>query len=118
MPACAMRWPNHRHVGEVRGEGMIAAVEFVADRDDRVFFDPARKIGVQLAAAMLERGVIARAMPQGDILGFCPSALPDRGRKPIPSSPPPQAPWKRYSIADEGERAGVGAEPGPALRQR
>jgi L-2,4-diaminobutyrate transaminase len=37
-----------------------------------VFFDPARKIGPQIAAALLERGVIGRAMPQGDILGFAP----------------------------------------------
>lgn len=63
---------DHPNVGEVRGEGLLAAVEFVADRDDRVFFDPARKIGPQISAALLERGVIARAMPQGDILGFAP----------------------------------------------
>jgi L-2,4-diaminobutyrate transaminase len=59
-------------VGDVRGEGLLAAVEFVADRDDRVFFDPALKVGPQIAAALLKRGVIARAMPQGDILGFAP----------------------------------------------
>jgi len=63
---------DHRHVGEVRGEGLLAAVEFVADRDDRAFFDPARKVGARIAAALLERGVIARAMPEGDILGFAP----------------------------------------------
>ena len=63
---------GHRNVGEVRGEGMLAAVEFVEDRDDRKFFDPARKIGPQVAAALAERGVIGRAMPQGDILGFAP----------------------------------------------
>jgi L-2,4-diaminobutyrate transaminase len=63
---------DHRHVGEVRGEGMLAAVEFVEDRDDRVFFDTAKKIGPQVAAALAERGVIGRAMPQGDILGFAP----------------------------------------------
>ncbi len=63
---------DHRHVGEVRGEGMLAAVEFVEDRDDRRFFDPARKIGPQVAAALAERGVLGRAMPQGDILGFAP----------------------------------------------
>ncbi|QRN80833.1 MAG: aminotransferase class III-fold pyridoxal phosphate-dependent enzyme, partial [Nocardiopsis sp. BM-2018] len=63
---------DHHHVGEVRGDGMLAAVEFVADKDDRVFFDPARKIAPQLAAAMLERGVIGRAMPQSDIIGFAP----------------------------------------------
>jgi L-2,4-diaminobutyrate transaminase len=63
---------GHRHVGDVRGDGMLAAVEFVEDRDDRRFFDAARKIGPQVAAALLERGVIGRAMPQGDILGFAP----------------------------------------------
>lgn len=63
---------GHAHVGEVRGDGLMAAVEFVEDRDDRRFFDPARKIGPAVAAALLERGVIGRAMPQGDILGFAP----------------------------------------------
>ncbi len=63
---------NHVHVGEVRGEGMLAAVEFVADKDKRTFLDPSRKTGPAVAAALLKRGVIARAMPQGDILGFAP----------------------------------------------
>ncbi|MDP5306116.1 aspartate aminotransferase family protein [Paracoccus spongiarum] len=63
---------GHRNVGEVRGEGMLCAVELVADRDDRRFFDPAEAKGAKVVAAMLKRGVIARAMPQGDILGFAP----------------------------------------------
>ena len=63
---------DHAHVGEVRGEGMLCAVELVRDRDARVFFDAAEGIGAKVAAAMLRRGVIARAMPQGDILGFAP----------------------------------------------
>jgi L-2,4-diaminobutyrate transaminase len=56
----------------VRGDGMLAAVEFVADRDDRKFFDASQKIGPQVSAALAELGVIGRAMPQGDILGFAP----------------------------------------------
>jgi L-2,4-diaminobutyrate transaminase len=63
---------GHRIVGEVRGEGLAAAVEFVADKDDRVFFDPALKVGPRIYAATLARGVITRALPQGDILGFAP----------------------------------------------
>lgn len=63
---------HHRHVGEVRGEGMLAAIEFVRDRDDRVFFAADEKVGPHLAAALLQNGVIARAMPQGDILGYAP----------------------------------------------
>jgi Adenosylmethionine-8-amino-7-oxononanoate aminotransferase len=63
---------GHRFVGEVRGEGLMAAVEFVRDRDDRVFFEASDKVGPRITAALLERGVIGRAMPQGDILGFAP----------------------------------------------
>lgn len=64
---------DHPHVGEVRGEGMICAVEFVKDKDNRVFFDPADKIGAQISGKLLEQDkIIARAMPQGDILGFAP----------------------------------------------
>ena len=63
---------DHANVGEVRGEGMLCAVELVADRDNRGFFDAAEGKGAKVVAAMLKRGVIARAMPQGDILGFAP----------------------------------------------
>ena len=64
---------NHPNVGEIRGEGMLCAVEFVADRDGRRYFNPADKIGPQIAGKLLEQdNVIARAMPQGDILGFAP----------------------------------------------
>ncbi|MFD1195276.1 aspartate aminotransferase family protein [Seohaeicola saemankumensis] len=63
---------EHPHVGEVRGEGMLCAVELVRDRDTRKFFDPSEKVGPRIASALLGHGVIARAMPQGDILGFAP----------------------------------------------
>ena len=63
---------DHPNVGQVRGEGLLAAVEFVEDKTARRFFDPARKIGPAVTAALLAEGVIGRAMPQGDILGFAP----------------------------------------------
>lgn len=63
---------DHAHVGDIRGEGMLCAVEYVEDRETRRYFDPSRKTGPSVAAALLKRGVIARAMPQGDILGFAP----------------------------------------------
>lgn len=63
---------DHANVGDIRGEGMLCAIEFVKARDGRVFFDAADKIGPQVSAALLEHGVIGRAMPQGDILGFAP----------------------------------------------
>jgi L-2,4-diaminobutyrate transaminase len=63
---------EHEHVGEVRGEGMLLGVELVEDRDSRTFFDPVLTTGAKITAALLKRSVIARAMPQGDIIGFAP----------------------------------------------
>jgi len=63
---------DHAHVGEVRGEGLLCAVEFVQDRDSRQFFSADEKIAYQINSALMARGVISRAMPQGDILGFAP----------------------------------------------
>jgi L-2,4-diaminobutyrate transaminase len=63
---------DHPNVGEVRGEGMICAVEFVKDKDSRTFFDASDKVGPQISGALAADHVIARAMPQGDILGFAP----------------------------------------------
>ncbi len=63
---------GHGHVAEVRGDGLLVAVELAEDPGARRFFDPARKVGPSVAAALLRRGVIARAMPEGDILGFAP----------------------------------------------
>ncbi|WP_026381079.1 aminotransferase [Afifella pfennigii] len=63
---------DHELVGEVRGAGLLAALEFTADRATKARLDPALKTGARVAAALLEEGVIARAMPHGEILGFAP----------------------------------------------
>jgi L-2,4-diaminobutyrate transaminase len=62
----------HEIVGEVRGEGLLAAVELAADPETRELFDPSLKVGARVAAACLGRGLIARPMPEGDILGLAP----------------------------------------------
>jgi L-2,4-diaminobutyrate transaminase len=59
-------------VGEVRGVGMLAALEFVADRGTKASFDPGLKVGARISQAARDLGLIARAMPHGDILGFAP----------------------------------------------
>ncbi|MEM8729283.1 MAG: aspartate aminotransferase family protein [Pseudomonadota bacterium] len=63
---------GHPNVAEIRGDGMLCAIEFARDPKSRSFFDPGKGIGAKVAAALLGEGVIARAMPQGDILGFAP----------------------------------------------
>jgi L-2,4-diaminobutyrate transaminase len=51
---------------------MLAGIEFVAEPKTRSPFDPALKIGARVSKACRDRGLIARAMPHGDILGFAP----------------------------------------------
>lgn len=65
---------DHPLVGEVRGHGLIAAVELVADRETRASFPPAEKIGMRLHNLGLEEGVICRAVG-GDSLAFCPPLI-------------------------------------------
>jgi len=66
-------------VGEVRGVGLMAAIEFVADPLSKTRFEPHLKVGARIAKAARDRGLIARAMPHGDILGFAPPLIATRG---------------------------------------
>jgi L-2,4-diaminobutyrate transaminase len=70
--ALAEALAGQRFLGDLRGEGLLAAVELQRDPGAGVDFDPAEKITAQIVAEMARRGVIARAMPQGEIIGFAP----------------------------------------------
>ena len=59
-------------VGDVRGEGLLCAVELVSDRKNREFFEKPMSVSSKVISGMLSRGVMARAMPAADILGFSP----------------------------------------------
>jgi L-2,4-diaminobutyrate transaminase len=63
---------NHPLVGEVRGMGLIAAVEFVAQRDPPTAFEPSLGVGSRVARACLDRGLITRALPSSDTIAFSP----------------------------------------------
>jgi len=52
--------------------GLLGAIEFVADRQTKQRFNPELKVGARISKAARDRGLIARAMPHGDILGFAP----------------------------------------------
>ena len=56
---------------------MLSAVKLVRFLETRVFFAPEKNIGLRVVAAMLVRGIIARAIPQRDILGFAPQPCPN-----------------------------------------
>jgi 4-aminobutyrate--pyruvate transaminase len=68
------RFADHELVGEVRGVGMVGAIELVADREARRNFDAKEKVGGRLAALCESNGVIARSLP-GDSLAFSPPMI-------------------------------------------
>ncbi|MBB3998242.1 aspartate aminotransferase family protein [Aureimonas pseudogalii] len=67
------RFRSHPLVGEVRGVGLIAAVELVADKATKARFDPVGKAGAPLFGFGHEHGVIVRAI--GDQIAFCPPMI-------------------------------------------
>ena len=58
--------------GEVRGVGLMLAVEFVADPATKQRLDSALKVASRISALAREKGLITRAMPQSEALGFAP----------------------------------------------
>lgn len=60
-------------VGELRGMGLVAALEFARpDGDGFTPFDPALAVGPRIAKAALSKGLIVRALPNGDTISFSP----------------------------------------------
>ncbi len=68
------RFAGHRLVGEVRGVGLIAAVELVANKETHANFDPALKIGPRFVKLVEAHGVIGRGLPS-DSLAFSPPLI-------------------------------------------
>jgi L-2,4-diaminobutyrate transaminase len=63
---------DHPHVGEIRGRGLMAAVEFVESREPlRPFAQQGAFAGAVTRAALAE-GVITRALPAADTVSFSP----------------------------------------------
>lgn len=57
-------------VGEVRGMGLMAAVELVSDRASHASFDASAKVGTRVVREMLRQGVYTRC--RGDVINFAP----------------------------------------------
>ncbi len=64
---------DHPLVGNVRGVGLIAGIELVADKPSRRPFQPAQGVGPMAAKLCEEEGLIARAM--GDAIALCPPLI-------------------------------------------
>jgi adenosylmethionine-8-amino-7-oxononanoate aminotransferase len=63
---------SHPIVGDVRGAGMVAGVEFVQDKATREWFPPAALGAAKVRDAAFERGVFVRLLAAGHVLGIAP----------------------------------------------
>ena len=63
---------DHPAVVEVRGAGLLSAVEFAPPGRGLEPFDVTQTVIPRVVADIGQRGVIARPMPQSDIIGFSP----------------------------------------------
>jgi 4-aminobutyrate---pyruvate transaminase len=77
MQTALRRFADHPMVGEVRGVGLIGAIELVADKASRATFDPKDAVGGFLAQRAHHHGVIIRAL--GDSIAFCPPLIINEG---------------------------------------
>ena len=66
-------YEGRKYVGEVRGVGLVGAIELYADPENRTSFDPAVKAGARLVEIGLTQGLIVRAL--GDTIVFCPPLI-------------------------------------------
>ena len=71
LQAGLRKYVGHPIVGDVRGLGLIGAIELAADPKERKPFDAAKGVGAYLAKAAQDHGLIVRVMA-GDIIAFSP----------------------------------------------
>ena len=70
---------DHELVGNLRGKGLIAGLELVADKATGKSFAPEQKMAFKAAAACLEEGLVVRALP-GDTIAICPPLIIDESQ--------------------------------------
>lgn len=63
---------DHPLVAEVRGYGLLGAVEFVAKKDPLTPFQPLGSVSAAVVKRARELGVISRALPASDSMSFSP----------------------------------------------
>jgi 4-aminobutyrate--pyruvate transaminase len=73
LQAGLQAFADHPLVGEVRGAGLIAAVELVREKEPRTPFQSSDGVGAYCAQACQDEGLIVRNL--GDAVAFCPPLI-------------------------------------------
>lgn len=63
---------DHPNVGEIRGLGLLAGIQLVADKTSRSLHNPADKIAAKVAAEAHKLGIIVRPLPSVSTLALSP----------------------------------------------
>lgn len=74
LQAGLRRFAGHPIVGDVRGLGLIGAIELAADPAAREPFDPARGVGAYFVRRAQTHGLITRVLG-GDVIAFSPPLI-------------------------------------------
>lgn len=74
LQAGLRRFAGHPIVGDVRGLGLIGAIELAADPAHRKPFDPKRGVGAYLVRRAQAHGLILRVLA-GDVIAFSPPLI-------------------------------------------
>jgi adenosylmethionine-8-amino-7-oxononanoate aminotransferase len=61
---------DHSHVGDIRGKGLMCAIELVRDRGTKAEFSAAHQVGARVIAEAMKRGLVTRR--RGDIIMLAP----------------------------------------------
>ena len=64
---------EHPLVGDVRGVGLLGAVEMVADKDSKAMFAPSKGVGAYCTSRCEAHGLLLRNL--GDSMAFCPPLI-------------------------------------------
>jgi L-2,4-diaminobutyrate transaminase len=66
------RFADHPYVGEIRGQGLMMAIELVADRKTKRFFDHDKWAHRAIQRKAYDEGVMVRALPYVEAISFSP----------------------------------------------
>ena len=71
---------SHRHVGEVRGQGLLAAIQLMECSDAKRFLDPTKKLAAKVSQVCYEKGLIIRPLPSVNALALSPPLILNRNQ--------------------------------------
>jgi adenosylmethionine-8-amino-7-oxononanoate aminotransferase len=58
----SQRFGNHHYVGDIRGRGLLQAIEIVADRPSKTPFDPKNRLHATIKSEAMSRGLLVYPM--------------------------------------------------------